>query len=102
MAPSDVSWNSGFIGATAMVADCHTYVERGQAHRASGFMIFGLARQPPFPGALLQASSWQIIDWLLFPAIALILVALVWQAVRKKRPSNLIAEGKVKRLHFSS
>ena len=31
---------------------------------------------------LLHASGWQTINWLIFPAVALILVPLLWQSAR--------------------
>ncbi len=79
-----VGWNFGFIGATAMVTDCHTAAERGKAQGANDFLIFGtVAAASFFAGALLHASGWQTINWLIFPAVALILVPLVWQSARK-------------------
>lgn len=78
-----VGWNFGFIGATAMVTDCHTEAERGKAQGANDFLIFGtVAAASFFAGALLHASGWQMINWLIFPAVALILVPLLWQSAR--------------------
>lgn len=79
-----VGWNFGFIGATAMVTDCHSEAERGKAQGANDFLIFGtVAAASFFAGALLHASGWQTMNWLIFPAVALILVPLVWQSARK-------------------
>ncbi len=79
-----VGWNFGFIGATAMVTDCHTPAERGKAQGANDFLVFGtVAAASFFAGALLHASGWQTINWLIFPAVAFILVPLVWQAGRR-------------------
>lgn len=76
--------NFGFIGATAMVTDCHSEAERGKAQGAKDFLIFGtVAGASFFAGALLHASGWQTMNWLIFPAVALILVPLVWQSTRK-------------------
>lgn len=79
-----IGWNFGFIGATAMVTVCHSEAERGKAQGANDFLIFGtVAAASFFAGALLHASGWQTINWLIFPAVALILVPLVWQSARK-------------------
>ena len=79
-----VGWNFGFIGATAMVTDCHSEAERGKAQGANDFLIFGtVAAASFFAGALLHASGWQTINWLIFPVVALILAPLVWQSARK-------------------
>ncbi|MDR6433092.1 MFS transporter [Brucella pseudogrignonensis] len=81
-----IGWNFGFIGATAMVADCHTPEERGKAQGANDFLVFGtVACASFFAGSLLHSSGWQTINWLIFPAVAFILVPLVWQSARKQR-----------------
>ncbi len=81
-----IGWNFGFIGATAMVADCHTPEERGKAQGANDFLVFGtVACASFFAGSLLHSSGWQTINWLIFPAVALILVPLVWQSAREQR-----------------
>lgn len=81
-----IGWNFGFIGATAMVADCHTPEERGKAQGANDFLVFGtVACASFFAGSLLHSSGWQTINWLIFPAVAFILVPLVWQSARKQK-----------------
>lgn len=78
-----IGWNFGFIGATAMVADCHTPAERGKAQGANDFMVFGVvAAASFFSGSLLHSSGWQTINWLIFPAVAFVLAPLVWRAAR--------------------
>ena len=81
-----VGLNFGFIGATAMVTDCHTPEERGKAQGANDFMIFGaVACASFFSGNLLHASGWEVINWLIFPAVAAILVPLLWGAATRER-----------------
>ncbi|EHL97354.1 transporter, major facilitator family protein [Acetobacteraceae bacterium AT-5844] len=76
-----IGWNFGFIGATAMVTDCHSPAERGKAQGANDFLVFGVvACASFFSGSLLHASGWHSINWLVFPVVALILVPLVWRA----------------------
>lgn len=76
-----IGWNFGFIGATAMVTECHSPEERGKAQGANDFMVFGVvACASFFSGNLLHASGWEAINWLIFPAVALILVPLLWRA----------------------
>ncbi len=78
-----IGWNFGFIGATAMVADCHTPEERGKAQGANDFMVFGVvACASFFSGSLLHSSGWGVINQLVFPAIAFVLVPLLWKAAR--------------------
>jgi MFS family permease len=80
-----VGWNFGFIGATVMVADCHTPAERGKAQGANDFIVFGVvAAASFFSGSLHHATGWQTINWLIFPAVGFVLVPLVWRAARTK------------------
>jgi MFS family permease len=87
-----VGWNFGFIGATAMVTECHTPEERGRAQGANDFLIFGsVAAASFFSGTLLTGAGWQTINWLIFPVIAAVLVPLLWRmsAAEKKRASAM-------------
>jgi len=34
-------------------------------------------------GSILHSSGWQAVNWMIFPALALILVPLLWQTARK-------------------
>ncbi|MGF1620599.1 MAG: MFS transporter [Rhodomicrobiaceae bacterium] len=86
-----VGWNFGFIGATAMVTDCHTAEERAKVQGVNDFLVFGTVAIASFSsGALLNASGWASINWLVFPAVALALVPLLWwKASREGVPENL-------------
>jgi len=84
-----IGWNFGFIGATTMVADCHTPEERSKVQGANDFVVFGVvAAAAFFSGSLLHASGWATINWLIFPAVAFVLVPLVWRAAREGIPSE--------------
>ncbi len=79
-----LGWNFSFIGATAMVAAAHDEAERGRAQGLNDFIVFGtVAAGSFFSGALLQASGWNAIHLLIFPAIALVLAPLVWRMRRR-------------------
>lgn len=73
-------WNFAFIGATAMVTDCHTAEERSRGQGLNDFLVFGsVACASFFSGALLNAAGWQTINRLIFPIVALMLVPILWQ-----------------------
>lgn len=75
-----VGWNFSFIGATAMVAECHTPGERSRAQGANDFLVFGATAAISFlAGSVLHHSGWAMVNWLLLPPAALILVPLLWQ-----------------------
>ena len=78
-----VGWNFGFLGATAMVTDCHTAEERSKVQGANDFLVFGTVAIASFSsGALLNASGWSALNWIVLPATALILVPLIWNLRR--------------------
>jgi MFS family permease len=78
-----VGWNFGFIGATAMVTDCHTAEERTRVQGANDFLVFGTTATASFSaGGLLSTAGWEMINWLVFPAVAVVLVPLLWTAAR--------------------
>jgi len=75
-----IGWNFGFLGATAMVTDCHTAEERSRAQGANDFIVFGTVAIASFSsGALLSSSGWTTLNWVVLPLVALILVPLIWR-----------------------
>ena len=78
-----IGLNFSFIGATAMVTECHTSGERAKAQGFNDFMVFGVTAVVSFlAGSVLHSWGWETINWLLFPAVAVILVPLLLQAGR--------------------
>jgi MFS family permease len=78
-----VGWNFGFLSATAMVADCHTPAERNKVQGANDFLVFGtVAAASFFAGTLLHSSGWATINWFVLPAVAIVLVPLLWCAAQ--------------------
>ena len=85
-----IGWNFGFLGATAMVAECHTPAERNKVQGTNDFLVFGtVATASFFSGSLLHSSGWATINWLVLPAVALVLVPLVWRAARPMRARTI-------------
>jgi MFS family permease len=78
-----IGWNFGFLGATAMVTDCHTPEERSKVQGTNDFIVFGTVAIASFSsGALLNSSGWSALNWFVLPAVALILVPLIWRIRR--------------------
>jgi len=81
-----LGWNLGFIGATAMVTDCYRPEERVKVQAANDFLVFGSVAIASFSaGGLLSHGGWEVVNWLVFPPIALALAAVAWQ--RFQRPA---------------
>lgn len=78
-----VGWNFGFIGATAMVTDACSPAERPKAQALNDFLVFGTVAAASFgSGRLLNAAGWDVINSLMLPLIAVVLLmlaALAWR-----------------------
>lgn len=78
-----LGWNFGFLGATAMVTDCHTPEERSRAQGMNDFIVFGTVALASFSsGALLNSSGWAMLNQIVLPIVAIILVPLLWRIRR--------------------
>jgi len=74
-----IGWNFGFIGATAMVSDCYRESEKGKISGIHDFLLFGsVAFGSLMSGQVYNAWGWDMLNWVIFPVVALCLVALVW------------------------
>ncbi|KUM28486.1 MFS transporter [Mesorhizobium loti] len=72
-----LGWNFSFIGATAMVAASYRPSEKGKVQGFHDFVLFGsVALASLSSGVVYNAWGWTMLNWLVFPVIALCFVAL--------------------------
>ncbi|RWN01590.1 MAG: MFS transporter [Mesorhizobium sp.] len=72
-----LGWNFGFIGATAMVADCYRPSEKAKVQGFHDFVLFGsVAFASLMSGAVYNAWGWEMLNWIIFPVTVLCFVAL--------------------------
>ncbi|MDG4885032.1 MFS transporter [Mesorhizobium sp. WSM4884] len=72
-----LGWNFSFIGATAMVAACYRPSEKGKVQGFHDFVLFGsVAFASLMSGAIYNAWGWTMLNWVVFPVVALCFVAL--------------------------
>ena len=65
-----LGWNFGFIGATAMVTQCHTANERTRVQSFNDFLVFGSMAVASFSsGQLLASFGWTAVNYVVFPTI---------------------------------
>ena len=58
-----LGWNFGFIGATAMVTQCHRTEERNKVQAVNDFLIFGsMAIGSFFSGQILAKFGWPMVN----------------------------------------
>src|SRR5690606_2347018 len=73
-----LGWNFGFLGASALVLECHRPEEKTRVQSFNDFIVFGLMAIGSFSsGGLLSAYGWDTVLWVSFVPLALATVALV-------------------------
>ena len=84
-----LGWNFGFVGASAMVLECHRPEERTRVQSLNDFAIFGFMVIGSFmSGGLLNSYGWEMVCWISFPPLLLAALTL-WLTRRAgaSRPS---------------
>ena len=78
-----VGWNFGFVGASAMVLECHRPEERTRVQSLNDFVVFGTMAVGSFSsGGLLARYGWDVVLWISFLPVLLAVAALAWTATR--------------------
>ncbi|WP_175854928.1 MFS transporter [Burkholderia anthina] len=87
-----VGWNFGFIGASALVLECHRPEEKTRVQSLNDFIVFGTMAVGSFAsGSLLAAYDWYTVLWVSFVPLAIALVALFAAPSGNKR--NAVGQG---------
>ncbi|TCT04399.1 putative MFS family arabinose efflux permease [Aquabacter spiritensis] len=72
-----IGWNFGFVGASAMVLECHRPEEKARVQSFNDFAVFGTMAIGSFlSGGLLSAFGWNTILALSFVPLTIAVVAL--------------------------
>lgn len=73
-----VGWNFGFIGASALVLECHRPEEKTRVQSLNDFIVFGTMAVGSFAsGGLLAAYDWNMVLWVSFAPLVLAIAALM-------------------------
>ena len=81
-----LGWNFGFIGATTMLTETYRPEERGKVQGLNDFLIFGSVAAASFAsGSLFTSVGWNWINYLIFPVVAICLIALGAGAILRRR-----------------
>ncbi|PWC84399.1 MFS transporter [Azospirillum sp. TSH100] len=77
-----VGWNFGFLGASALVLDCHRPEEKTRVQSLNDFLVFGTMAFGSFAsGSLLTSYGWDTVLRLSFVPLVLAIAALVVTAI---------------------
>ncbi|HEV7259659.1 MAG TPA: MFS transporter [Bosea sp. (in: a-proteobacteria)] len=73
-----IGWNFGFVGASAMVLECHRPEEKARVQSFNDFAVFGTMAVGSFlSGGLLSGFGWDTVLWLSFAPLLVAIVALM-------------------------
>ncbi|MER2604993.1 MAG: MFS transporter [Siculibacillus sp.] len=73
-----IGWNFGFVGASALVLECHRPEERTRVQSLNDFLVFGTMTLGSLSsGTILATSGWSMVLITSFVPLALAAVALV-------------------------
>lgn len=82
-----LGWNFGFVGASAMVLECHRPEERARVQSFNDFIVFGTMVFGSFlSGSLLTSYGWDMVLWLSFLPLLLAVAALAAAPRRAAAP----------------
>lgn len=89
-----IGWNFGFIGASALVLECHRPEEKTRVQSFNDFIVFGTMAIGSFAsGGLLAAYDWDMVLWVSFVPLALAVLALTMAALNMKRTPAIQGRG---------
>ncbi len=72
-----LGWNFGFLGASALVLECHRPEEKTRVQSLNDFIVFGVMAIGSFSsGGLLSVYGWNTVLWVSFLPLVLAAVAL--------------------------
>jgi MFS family permease len=73
-----LGWNFGFLGASALVLECHRPEERTRVQSLNDFLVFGMMVVATFAsGGLLTSYGWAMVCWIALPPLLLACFALI-------------------------
>ena len=74
-----VGWNFGFIGASALVLECHRPEEKARVQSLNDFIVFGTMAVGSFAsGGILAAYDWDMVLWVSFIPLILAVVVMAF------------------------
>jgi MFS family permease len=80
-----VGWSFGFIGATALVTECHRPQERTKVQSFNDFLVFGSMAIGSFSsGKLLATFGWAAVNEVVFPVVLVAGALLVWGTLQQR------------------
>ena len=85
-----IGWNFGFLGASALILQCHRSEEKNRVQSLNDFIVFSLMAIGSFAsGGILSYWGWDIVLWVSFvPVIVASVIMLLLQRNRSAAVSR--------------
>ena len=84
-----IGWNFGFVGASALVLECHRPEERTRVQSLNDFLVFGtMVLGSLSSGGLLTVYGWDVVLWVSFVPLAVAMAVLA--ATASSRPGQAV------------
>jgi predicted MFS family arabinose efflux permease len=81
-----MGWNFAFIGATAMVTQCHRPSERNKVQAVNDFLVFGAMAIGSFSsGQILANFGWTAVNEVGLPIVITAGALLAWVTLARRR-----------------
>lgn len=81
-----VAWNFMYVGASALLTECHSPAERAKTQAANDFLIFvTMAVSSTSSGLLLSKSGWHAVNWGSLPFLAIATGAMLWLMWKRRK-----------------
>jgi predicted MFS family arabinose efflux permease len=79
-----LGWNFGFVGASALVLECHRPEERTRVQSLNDFIVFGTMAVGSFSsGSVLTVYGWEAVLWVSFVPLAVAAAAMLARATSR-------------------
>ncbi len=88
-----LGWNFGFLGASALVLQCHRPEEKVQVQGLNDFIVFSVMAVGSFSsGGILALYGWDQVLWVSFVPVALALLLFVLVKQRRQEANQTSSE----------
>jgi predicted MFS family arabinose efflux permease len=84
-------WNFLYVGATALLTECHDLAEKAKVQGTNELLVFGSSALASFTvGPLLSYLSWEAVGYVALLPLLVVGAALLWLAVRQRAHRGLV------------
>ena len=80
-----VGWNFMYTGGTTLLTEAYTPIERARTQGANDFIVFAtMGVSSVASGAMVSTAGWETMNRAVLPFLAVIAVAVLWYAWRRR------------------